>query len=54
MRLDLSRTALGVRMRELLAQTARIASDAGPLTPEEAVGQGSTTHAFSAVRRSSR
>ena len=36
--LDLSRTALGVRMRELLAQTARIASDVGPLTSEEAVG----------------
>lgn len=37
--LDLSRTALGVRMRELLAQTARIASDVGPLSAEEAVGK---------------
>ena len=36
--LDLSRTALGVRMRELLAQTARIASDLEPLTDEQAVG----------------
>ena len=36
--LDLSRTALGVRMRELLAQTARIASDLDPLTDEQAVG----------------
>ena len=35
--LDLSRTALGVRMRELLAQTARIASDLEPLTSEQAV-----------------
>ncbi|MDD9983839.1 MAG: ATP-binding protein, partial [Gammaproteobacteria bacterium] len=35
--LDLSRTALGVRMRELLAQTARIASDIEPLADEEAV-----------------
>ena len=35
--LDLSRTALGVRMRELLAQTARIASDLVPLTVEQAV-----------------
>ena len=35
--LDLSRTALGVRMRELLAQTARIASDIEPLVDEEAV-----------------
>ena len=37
--LDLSRTALGVRMRELLAQTARIASDLGPLAAEEAVAE---------------
>ena len=36
--LDLSRTALGVRMRELLAQTARIASDLEPLSAEQAVG----------------
>ena len=36
--LDLSRTALGVRMRELLAQTARIASDLEPLAAEQAVG----------------
>ena len=36
--LDLGRTALGVRMRELLAQTARIASDLEPLTEEQAVG----------------
>ena len=36
--LDLSRAALGVRMRELLAQTARIASDLEPLTDEQAVG----------------
>ena len=36
--LDLSRTALGVRMRELLAQTARIASDLEPLADEQAVG----------------
>ena len=36
--LDLSRTALGVRMRELLAQTARIASDLEPFTDEQAVG----------------
>ena len=35
--LDLSRTALGVRMREHLAQTARIASDIEPLTDELAV-----------------
>ena len=35
--LDLSRTALGVRMRELLAQTARIASDLVPLADEQAV-----------------
>ena len=35
--LDLSRTALGVRMREHLAQTARIASDLEPLTDEQAV-----------------
>ena len=35
--LDLSRTALGVRMRELLAQTARIASDLEPLNDEQAV-----------------
>ena len=35
--LDLSRTALGVRMRELLAQTARIASDIEPLADEQAV-----------------
>ena len=34
--LDLSRTALGVRMRELLAQTARIASDLGPMAAEAA------------------
>ena len=37
--LDLSRTALGVRMRELLAQTARIASDLGLLAAEEAVAE---------------
>ena len=36
--LDLSRTALGVRMRELLAQTARISSDLEPLTDGQAVG----------------
>ena len=36
--LDLSRTALGVRMRELLAQTARIASDLEPLAAEQAAG----------------
>ena len=36
--LDLSRTALGVRMRELLAQTARIASDLEPLDDAQAVG----------------
>lgn len=36
--LDLSRTALGVRMRELLAQTARIASDLEPLADGQAVG----------------
>ena len=36
--LDLSRTALGVRMRELLAQTARIASDLEPLAAERAAG----------------
>ena len=36
--LDLSRTALGVRMRELLAQTARIASDLEPLADAQAVG----------------
>ena len=36
--LDLSRTALGVRMRELLAQTARIAADLEPLTDEQVVG----------------
>jgi len=36
--LDLSRTALGVRMRELLAQTARIAADIEPLDDEQAVG----------------
>ena len=35
--LDLSRTALGVRMRELLSQTARIASDIEPLPDEQAV-----------------
>ena len=35
--LDLSRTALGVRMREFLAQTARIASDLETLTDEQAV-----------------
>ena len=35
--LDLSRTALGVRMREHLARTARIASDLEPLTDEQAV-----------------
>ena len=35
--LELSRTALGVRMRELLAQTARIASDLEPLDDEQAV-----------------
>ena len=35
--LDLSRTALGVRMREHLAQTARIASDIEPLTDKQAV-----------------
>ncbi len=35
--LDLSRTALGVRMRELLAQTARIAADIEPLADNEAV-----------------
>ena len=35
--LDLSRTALGVRMRELLAQTTRIAADIEPLTDEQAV-----------------
>ena len=34
--LDLSRTALGVRMRELLAQTARIASDFESLADEQA------------------
>ena len=34
--LDLSRTALGVRMRELLAQTARIAANLEPLTDEQA------------------
>ena len=36
--LDLSRTALGVRMRELLAQTARIASDFESLADEQAAG----------------
>ena len=36
--LDLSRTALGVRMRELLAQTARIAADLEPLADEQVVG----------------
>ena len=36
--LELSRTALGVRMRELLAQTARIASDLESLADEQAVG----------------
>ena len=35
--LDLSRTALGVRMREHLAQTARIAADLEPLTDEQAI-----------------
>ena len=35
--LELSRTALGVRMRELLAQTTRIASDLEPLDDEQAV-----------------
>ena len=35
--LDLSRTALGVRMRELLAQTARLASNLEPLTDEQAI-----------------
>ena len=35
--LDLSRTALGVRMRELLSQTVRIASDIEPLPDEQAV-----------------
>ena len=35
--LELSRTALGVRMRELLAQTARIAADIEPLTDEQAI-----------------
>ena len=35
--LDLSRTALGVRQRELLSQTARIASDLDPLTDDQAV-----------------
>ena len=35
--LDLSRTALGERMGELLAQTARIASDLEPLSDEHAV-----------------
>ena len=35
--LDLSRTALGVRMRELLAQTARLAADIEPLSDEQAV-----------------
>ena len=35
--LDLSRTALGVRMRELLAQSTRIASDLEPLGEEQAV-----------------
>ena len=34
--LELSRTALGVRMRELLAQTARIASDLESLADEQA------------------
>ena len=34
--LELSRTALGVRMRELLAQTARMASDLEPLSDDEA------------------
>ena len=34
--LELSRTALGVRMRELLAQTARMASDFEPLTADAA------------------
>ena len=36
--LELSRTALGVRMRELLAQTARIAATLEPLAAEQAVG----------------
>ena len=35
--LDLSRTALGERMGELLAQTERIASDLEPLSDEQAV-----------------
>ena len=35
--LDLSRTALGVRMRELLAQSTRIASNLEPLSEEEAI-----------------
>ena len=35
--LDLSRTALSVRMRELLAQTARLASNLEPLTDEQAI-----------------
>ena len=36
--LELGRTALGVRMRELLAQTARIASNLEPVPDEQAVG----------------
>ena len=36
--LELSRTALGVRMRELLAQTARIALDLESLADDQAVG----------------
>ena len=43
--LELSRTALGVRMRELLAQTARMASDFESLTDGEA------THALDDARR---
>ncbi len=35
--LELSRTALGVRMRELLAQTARMASDLEPLKDDDAI-----------------
>ena len=35
--LELSRTALGVRMRELLAQTARMASDLEPLIDADAI-----------------
>ena len=44
--LDLSRTALGVRMRELLAQTARIASDLEPLTEEQAAGWNMMEQSF--------